>query len=336
MPLLGMRRTISFALALLSVAATAGAQIVVGTFTGSITYPPKIININGYVAYVDISGGRLTPYVTPPLRKGAPCFGKSTVALTDTVTFFRSNPALVLATNANLGPPMQSYSPGACGNADGLLKNGGSLVNPMQSGGPTVYFTTKTNAVAGVPTSQQGQQALWAVSGFIDPNGVGTLLVSNGKNSGSTAQPAPTLQAPRVAAGVTQDEKTLIIAMVNGNEGNGVGLQLPDFADLLRGLGAYDAVNLDGGGSSTFVYMPGANTIVPEPSLVALFNAAKPVSNANHLVWKLAPHPANENCVSYPQANVTGSALCLKQPMAPTLYRSIYANWGFSVIPAPK
>jgi len=322
-----MRRTISLALSLLFVTATAGAQIVVGTFSGS----ANATTINGYVAYIDVAGGHITPAVTPPLAPNAPCSGQGTIALTDTVTFFKSNPSLVLATNANLGPPMPPYPPGACGSPFGLLKNAGATVNPLLPGGASVFFATRTQAVAAVPTQQQANAAQWAVGGF-----TGTLLVTAGENTGATAQPAPTELAPRVAAGMTKDGKTLIVAMVNGDESSGIGLTLPDFADLLRGLGAWNAVNLDGGGSSTFVYMPAGSKIVQEPSLLALFKKAKPV-NPKKLTWTLSLVGANQPCVSYPMAKVpAGSPICLAQPMAPTLYRAIYANWGFSVTPAAK
>src|SRR5262249_44923158 len=99
---------------------------------------------------------------------------------------------------------------------------------------------------------------------------------------------------------------------------------------LLKGLGAWDAVNLDGGGSSTFLYLPTGNIVQPS-ALLALFNNAAPVGgNPNHLTWTLTPVAANQTCISYPNGNVTNvNELCLSVPGSG--YRPIYANLGFTL-----
>jgi len=56
---------------------------------------------------------------------------------------------------------------------------------------------------------------------------------------------------------------------LDGRQSDSVGATLHELADLLRELGVEDAVNLDGGGSSTLVFRdPGASavTIVNDPS----------------------------------------------------------------------
>ncbi|TPV94256.1 MAG: phosphodiester glycosidase family protein [Myxococcales bacterium FL481] len=55
---------------------------------------------------------------------------------------------------------------------------------------------------------------------------------------------------PRTAVGLAEDEQ-LIIVTVDGRTSVGDGLTLPEMAALLRSLGAKQAINLDGGGSST-------------------------------------------------------------------------------------
>jgi Phosphodiester glycosidase len=55
---------------------------------------------------------------------------------------------------------------------------------------------------------------------------------------------------PRTLAGVRPDG-TLLLAVVDGRRpGWSVGMTLPEAARLMRSLGARDALNLDGGGSS--------------------------------------------------------------------------------------
>lgn len=59
-------------------------------------------------------------------------------------------------------------------------------------------------------------------------------------------------RAPRTAAGV-DDRGRLLLLTVNGRQASSVGLTLTELAQVMAHLGARDALNLDGGGSSTMV-----------------------------------------------------------------------------------
>jgi exopolysaccharide biosynthesis protein len=59
---------------------------------------------------------------------------------------------------------------------------------------------------------------------------------------------------PRTAAGIARGGRQLIVVAVDGREYQNAGMTLRELADLMLGLGARDAINLDGGGSTTFVY----------------------------------------------------------------------------------
>ncbi|MCR3720762.1 MULTISPECIES: phosphodiester glycosidase family protein [Prauserella salsuginis group] len=59
--------------------------------------------------------------------------------------------------------------------------------------------------------------------------------------------------APRTAAGVSSDGRTAYLTVVDGRSAESAGMTVAELADLLRSFGAVDGVNLDGGGSSTFV-----------------------------------------------------------------------------------
>ena len=56
---------------------------------------------------------------------------------------------------------------------------------------------------------------------------------------------------PRTAVGFSRDRRTLFLAVVDGRSQISVGMQCTELADLMDGLGAWDALNLDGGGSTT-------------------------------------------------------------------------------------
>jgi hypothetical protein len=58
---------------------------------------------------------------------------------------------------------------------------------------------------------------------------------------------------PRTAVGFSRDSSTLILLTVDGRSENSGGVTLVDLARLMRQLGAWQAMNFDGGGSTTMV-----------------------------------------------------------------------------------
>jgi hypothetical protein len=77
------------------------------------------------------------------------------------------------------------------------------------------------------------------------------------------------IRAPRSAAGNSPDGHHLFLVTVDGRQNDSIGATLSEMSALLAQMGVDDAVNLDGGGSSTLVYRaPGAATptIVNDPS----------------------------------------------------------------------
>ncbi|MFT9849135.1 phosphodiester glycosidase family protein [Aneurinibacillus sp. REN35] len=100
---------------------------------------------------------------------------------------------------------------------------------------------------------------------------------------------------PRTAFGVSQNGKTLYMVVVEGpNQSRGVNLD--ELAQLMKQLGAYNAANLDGGGSTTMVARyPGdtqtttlnvpklGSTLRAVPTGLAVFNTAPPAELANFL-----------------------------------------------------
>ncbi|HEY0454483.1 phosphodiester glycosidase family protein, partial [Actinophytocola sp.] len=80
---------------------------------------------------------------------------------------------------------------------------------------------------------------------------------------------------PRTAIAVADAGRRLLLVTVDGRQpGRSVGISLRDLAALLQSLGARDAINLDGGGSTTMV----ANgRVVNKPSDAA---GQRPVGDA--------------------------------------------------------
>ncbi len=80
---------------------------------------------------------------------------------------------------------------------------------------------------------------------------------------------------PRTAVGFSRDSTTVYLVTVDGRQpGWSVGMTLPELAQLMLDLGAYQAVNLDGGGSTTMVVR---DSVVNRPSDAS---GERPVANA--------------------------------------------------------
>lgn len=69
-------------------------------------------------------------------------------------------------------------------------------------------------------------------------------------------------RAPRTAAGLTWDGKVLLVT-IDGRSRHSVGATIPEASRYMAALGAREAMNLDGGGSSTMVVGP---RVVNNPS----------------------------------------------------------------------
>ncbi len=62
--------------------------------------------------------------------------------------------------------------------------------------------------------------------------------------------------APRTAIGFSEDRKTMYLAVADGRQTQVLGPRLAEMGALMQSIGADDAINLDGGGSSTLVARP--------------------------------------------------------------------------------
>ncbi|MFL5575876.1 MAG: phosphodiester glycosidase family protein [Gemmatimonadaceae bacterium] len=68
---------------------------------------------------------------------------------------------------------------------------------------------------------------------------------------------------PRSAVGISRDSATLYLVAVEGRRRASVGMSLAELADAMLALGAHDALNLDGGGSTALVV---GDSVVSVPS----------------------------------------------------------------------
>lgn len=70
---------------------------------------------------------------------------------------------------------------------------------------------------------------------------------------------------PRTVVGLTEDGRTLILLVVDGRSGRSAGMNGGELGATMREFGAHQAVNLDGGGSTT-LFIEGEGGVVNRPS----------------------------------------------------------------------
>lgn len=125
-------------------------------------------------------------------------------------------------------------------------------------------------------------------AGFTDGVAAGPLLLEDGRRQSFTAfdnNYAVTAQ-PRSAIGFSKDGRRAWIVAVDGRQASSVGVSLADLTDIFLRLGAADAINLDGGGSTTLVttQTPGVPKVLNTPIHSAVPGRERPVANAILLV----------------------------------------------------
>ena len=81
--------------------------------------------------------------------------------------------------------------------------------------------------------------------------GGGTMLITNGQNAPVTHNISGT--NPRSAMGVDQSGKIAYLVTVDGRMESSLGMTLNELRDYMRSLGCHNAINFDGGGSTTIV-----------------------------------------------------------------------------------
>ncbi|MFF5566938.1 phosphodiester glycosidase family protein [Streptomyces sp. NPDC012623] len=87
------------------------------------------------------------------------------------------------------------------------------------------------------------------------------LLVVDGVARGHEGEGNNTA-APRTAVGFSRDGATMQVITVDGRQQDSAGVTLTELGLMMRRAGAYNALNLDGGGSSTLVARaPGSDTL---------------------------------------------------------------------------
>ncbi len=196
-------------------------------------------------------------------------------------------------------------SPEPVSEGKGLLVATGSMAEKVRafSAGSTVTFSLAIEAgqeivalapVREQPATQLASRGYWKRQSGVDfwkravmAVGGGPWLMRNGEILIDAPQQGfqkgfSDNRHPRTAVGITSDGKLLLVT-VDGRQPMSGGMTLYELAELMKMLGATDAINLDGGGSTTLAIRGGL--VVNSPSE----GKQRPVANS---VVVYAPRPA--------------------------------------------
>ncbi len=251
--------------------------------------------IRGYAATVNLRDPRVRLVGTSALAadSGKPAGAEARLVPTD--EWARSVDA-TLAINANyfgrVAGGAGAWKAGEYVDVLGLSIADGVVVSPVREYAgrpdPALAVFADGRAVAGYLRASDvvGAQVGVASIGPSDTDPArGTMLVDDAVNLGGAARVEPSARHPRTAVGVSRDGSMLIIVAIDGRSpGHSIGATLNETGDILIGLGAFDAINLDGGGSTSFVYVP---TDGPSVQNRPSDGAFRPV--ANHLGVRIMP-----------------------------------------------
>ena len=130
------------------------------------------------------------------------------------------------------------------------------------------------------------------VESWLEPNpanykmavGGGTLLLKDGADAPVTHNISGT--NPRTAMGVNKEGNIVYLVTIDGRQHASVGMSMNELRNFMRDIGCHNAINLDGGGSTTFVSKEPRESevtlknVVSDGSMRRVANAVGVVSSA--------------------------------------------------------
>jgi exopolysaccharide biosynthesis protein len=250
----------------------------------------------GYVAFIDLADPRIEVVVDGPISPKPD--DPKVEAILEPTDAWAHREHTTLAINANFFSVIHSddgkhqYIKGAQADILGLSLSRGQMVSPPREFNgepdPAIIFSSDRRAKVGHITKEQAVAARDGVAGIGRSDSdktEGALLVEQGINRGTGARVAPTKRHPRTAVGVDATGRHLVVLVVDGRQPNwSVGATLPELADWLIQRGVRDAINLDGGGSTAFIYDPADGPEVTNKPSDGNFRPT-----ANHLGFRIKP-----------------------------------------------
>ena len=107
--------------------------------------------------------------------------------------------------------------------------------------------------LATLPRIQHGATPVMMLGGWPRILRDGVIVAGESATEEGTISRNAEQRHPRTAIGFSRDSSTLLVLTVDGRSENSGGMTLVELAGVMRELGAWQAMNFDGGGSTTMV-----------------------------------------------------------------------------------
>lgn len=139
------------------------------------------------------------------------------------------------------------------------IPQNGYVIVTRDAGGKTLQanMAIGDSVAMSIATNPDWNNVKMAVTGC-------SVLLKDGKVPGSFSYNASDISGrnPRSAVASSEDGKQLILVTVDGRQTSSIGMTQLELAQFMQGIGAWNALNLDGGGSATMVAKPLGETSV--------------------------------------------------------------------------
>jgi len=184
-----------------------------------------------------------------------------------TTTNFLKNHGLQVAINANqfflpgsTALPGYWLTEGTAFNASQLLISQGQVVSSQDSSDdPAVLMFATNNTPTFIPTNWPAHSTTGIFTAVAGPYAILVNGVNIGSNYINSGEAIHGLE-PRTALGLSQDRRYLYLLVIDGRQsGYSVGAYDWETAAWLLVVGAWDGINLDGGGSTCMAVMDSAS-----------------------------------------------------------------------------
>ena len=226
-----------------------------GIVRASFSYKePRLIRI--HALRIDLTNPDLRFHVTPkaenhgqPMPDAPDCIIRTRRETTR--NFFRGlrekNINIVAAVNATPWSPWRAPFTHTYADKMGFLVSDGVVVMPPDGKRPSLIVTKDGHVdLATIPANADISNVRHAVSGF-------GFVLTCGMVSGGNKD-----LAPRTGYGISKDRKYLYIFVADGRQPKySMGFTHREVGEFLRYLGAYNGLNMDGGGSTTMIIRKG-------------------------------------------------------------------------------
>lgn len=178
-------------------------------------------------------------------------------------TFAQTTRSFVNQYQVQVGVNASFFASASGGNLDvqGLSASRGDIYSTFQADRLVALNISQDNLASIITSTTGSGNAHSPASALYNAVGGNELIVANGVSVAGDLS-----LHPRTAAGVTADGKILLVTVDGRLPGHSLGVQTPELAELMIRFGAVDAINLDGGGSTTLVFADETPRLVNVPS----------------------------------------------------------------------